>query len=326
MNFSYKNHLINCYYLDYQNSYFQLNNESLASKVNLLDSFKDQEILRAFRFALMDISQKLSFMNENEFYQKVGESFISSLRKSCDAKNSEIERKLSELNIQSSDSARISDFGDIIPVNFEVENNTIRKHQKWSIAEQKKLSNLINGRKIKEISDEELKEISLKFNRTQASVAQKADEISQKVINTNKKRKITENPQLTSVNDSISCTSYSKMSRDIQNPVTFSEYDGQTELGKSQRSDCLSHSRKKVIEQVLSELPGKRGSKNQIFDLISRKFDIDLHQKSTAQYRGFQQTLSKCFRNTKGYYAIKTDSSEYEALNKKLKTLGIYPV
>lgn len=88
------------------------------------------------------------------------------------------------------------------------------------------------------------------------------------------------------------------------------------------KSDGSTISRKKLIQKALSEMENKRGTKAQIFNAISRKFDIDLHDKSNPQYKGFQQTLSKCFSHTKGFYAIKTSCSEYEALNKRLSALS----
>mmetsp|Transcript_30186 Transcript_30186/g.26737 ORF Transcript_30186/g.26737 Transcript_30186/m.26737 type:complete len:369 (-) Transcript_30186:140-1246(-) len=289
--------------------------------MNLLNSFKDQEILNAFKLALLHTNHN-SLANEDTFYHEVGENFITSLRQSNEVINTELERKLSELNIQSEsyESARISDFGDIIPVNFEFENDTFRKHQKWSIAEHKLLSNFLSGRNISEIIEDEWQDISNKLNRTYTSVLQKGKEIIGKTVYTNKRRKITEVPSIKTFNDSISSVSVNKI-KDTPNTLTYSELEGQTELGRSQRSDIFNGSRKKTIEQVLKEFPNKRGTKNQIFDAISRRFNIDLHNKSTPQYKGFQQTLSKCYPNTKGFYAIRTSSSEYEVLNKRLRTL-----
>mmetsp|Transcript_3197 Transcript_3197/g.2916 ORF Transcript_3197/g.2916 Transcript_3197/m.2916 type:complete len:194 (+) Transcript_3197:158-739(+) len=99
---------------------------------------------------------------------------------------------------------------------------------------------------------------------------------------------------------------------------TYSEVDNHVEMGKSQKSDFNSYSRKAIIEQALKELPQNQGTKAQIFDTITRRFEINLASKSSSKYKGFQQTLSKCFRNTKGFYTIVPYSEECGALQKKL--------
>lgn len=47
-----------------------------------------------------------------------------------------------------------------------------------------------------------------------------------------------------------------------------------------------------------------------------------MQNKKGAQYKGFQQTLSKCFKNTKGFYAIRTSSPEYETLAQRLTSFS----
>ena len=115
-------------------------NDLLRSKMSLLNTFQDQEILNAFKLSLINTDPDSDYLTEDAFYNQVGLNFISILRNAGRMRNNELERKLSEMDIHSesqNESSRISDFGDIIPVNFESENTTLRKHQKWSIAEQK---------------------------------------------------------------------------------------------------------------------------------------------------------------------------------------------
>jgi len=59
-----------------------------------------------------------------------------------------------------------------------------------------------------------------------------------------------------------------------------------------------------------------------IFNAISRKYNIDLKDKTSQQYKGFQQCLCKYFSNAKGYYAIKIDNPEYPSLNQRLNTIS----
>jgi hypothetical protein len=233
------------------------------------------------------------------------------------------------MNIQSDsqpESRPISDFGDIIPVDLDMDLSNFNKQQKWTLAEQKKLSGFIGARNLKEITELEWIKISNKLGRTQNSVVQKAHEIFLRVPRINKKRKVTENPQLNSVNDTISIVSALKKDAFATTSLACSELDCQTDQARSERTDSLCISRKRAIETVLEKLPNRRGTKNQIFEAMQKEFDLPLSDKSSSQYKGFHQCLSKYFRQVKGYYAIKTASSEYEILNKNLRSLGKLPL
>ena len=82
----------------------------------------------------------------------------------------------------------------------------------------------------------------------------------------------------------------------------------------------------RLIEQILIDLPGKWGTKNQIFDLIKEKYNINLHEKSSPQYKGFHQTLSKQFKFRRGFYSIRTTWYEFTELNERLKSIGKIPI
>ena len=295
------------------------------NKMELLNSFKDTEVLKAFKLALISTNSEEDILSEEEFYNQVGKSFINILRRKDDIMSDELDKRLGELNIQSdsnTDNTLISDFGDIIPVNLDVECDNVRKHQKWTIGEQKKLIALINNKPLYEITDAEWQHIAQKLERTRDSVFQKAEEVSSKVPNMNKKRKVIEQP-VPLHNDTTSSVSLSRADRDITVSVACSEYDANTEeQGRSLKTDCLFVSRKKAIETVLEQLPGRKGTKNQIFDAMMERYGLPLENKDSAQYKGFQQCLSKYFRHGKGFYALKVDSPEFEVLNGKLKSFG----
>ena len=158
------------------------------------------------------------------------------------------------------ENARISDFGDIIPVNFEPGTSPLRKHQKWTMAEQKKLSNFISARKLEEIKQDEWDDICSKLNRTHESIFQKAQELATKMTSFNKKRKITEANPLSAHNESISSVSLLKV-HNFQTVNTFSEVDNQTDLGKS---DLNNVSRKNIITTALRQLSNQKGTKKQM--------------------------------------------------------------
>jgi hypothetical protein len=257
-----------------------------------LNNFKDHEVLNAFKLALINFDQSHNPTNDDQFYQNLGEDFITLLRKTPEPPSNELERKLNEMNIHSeshSESARISDFGDIIPVDMDFESGNTRKHQKWSLAEQKKLTSLVNNRNLLVISKEEWDEIATKLDRSYASVLHKAEEIFGKIKNKNKKRNVLENPPATINIESKVQMPLSKNCNDSSPPIQCQDIDSQTDLMKSERSDALLLSRKRAIETVLSKLQNERGTKNQIFDAIIRTYDINLHEKSSAQYKGFHQ-------------------------------------
>ena len=60
--------------------------------MNLMNSFKDQEVLNAFKLSLMN-TDILDFNSKNEFYEKLGINFINLLRMKVESTNSEIEKK-----------------------------------------------------------------------------------------------------------------------------------------------------------------------------------------------------------------------------------------
>lgn len=292
----------------------------MIRKMNLLNSFKDQEVLNAFKLALINTDQGENITSEDEFYNEVGRNFVKLIRKKNETMSDELEDKLNELNIHSDsqpESSIISDFGDIIPVNLYTEDSATKKSHKWTIGEQKKLASLINNRQIHEVDDSEWEQIAIKLDRSKASVTNKAQELIMKKPNINKKRKVQEATGI--VHETKS--NFSKADREMTNSIYHSEYDALTEeQGKSVKSDCLVVSRKKALEKVLNSLPERRGTKNQIFDELSRFYNLPMHDSSSAHYKGFQQCLSKYFRHTKGFYALKTDTAEYVILDDKLKT------
>ena len=289
-----------------------------------MNSFKDQEVLNAFKLSLMN-TDILDFNSKNEFYEKLGINFINLLRMKVESTNSEIEKKFWEMNIQSeinSDHSLIGDFGDIIPVEIEVNNSDVRKHQDWSIGEQKKLIALIENRQFQAIEDSEWSLIASKLSRTINSVKLKAKSLIYKLPNLNKKRKIVENP-LTTYNETGSIISLSKTDRDMHASIVPTEFDNFTEeFERPLRCETPNVSRKRLIEQILSNLPGRWGTKNQIFDMIQEKFSINLDNKSTPQYKGFHQTLSKQFSFRRGFYSIRKSWFEYNELNERLRSLS----
>ena len=289
-----------------------------------MNSFKDQEVLNAFKLSLMN-TDILDFNSKNEFYDKIGINFINLLRMKVESTNSDIEKKFWEMNIQSeinSDHSLIGDFGDIIPVEIEVNNSDVRKHQDWSIGEQKKLIALIENRQFQAIEDSEWSLIASKLSRTINSVKLKAKSLIYKLPNLNKKRKIVENP-LTTYNETGSIISLSKTDRDMHASIVPTEFDNFTEeFERPLRCETPNVSRKRLIEQILSNLPGRWGTKNQIFDMIQEKFGINLDNKSTPQYKGFHQTLSKQFSFRRGFYSIRTSWFEYNELNERLRSLS----
>lgn len=289
-----------------------------------MNSFKDQEVLNAFKLSLMN-TDILDFNSKNEFYDKIGINFINLLRMKVESTNSEIEKKFWEMNIQSeinSDHSLIGDFGDIIPVEIEINNSDVRKHQDWSIGEQKKLIALIENRQFQAIEDSEWSLIASKLSRTINSVKLKAKSLIYKLPNLNKKRKIVENP-LATYNETGSIISLSKTDRDMHASIVPTEFDNFTEeFERPLRCETPNVSRKRLIEQILSNLPGRWGTKNQIFDMIQEKFGINLDNKSTPQYKGFHQTLSKQFSFRRGFYSIRTSWFEYNELNERLRSLS----
>lgn len=164
------------------------------------------------------------------------------------------------MNIQSeinSDHSLIGDFGDIIPVEIEVNNSDVRKHQDWSIGEQKKLIALIENRQFQAIEDSEWSLIASKLSRTINSVKLKAKSLIYKLPNLNKKRKIVENP-LTTYNETGSIISLSKTDRDMHASIVPTEFDNFTEeFERPLRCETPNVSRKRLIEQILSNLPGR---------------------------------------------------------------------
>lgn len=222
-------------------SYFNLDSKvveklqlkgSLASKMTLLNSFKDHEVLNAFKLALINSDHSHNPLEEDEFYQNLGENFISLLRKIPDPPSNDLERKLSEMNIHSesyTETARISDFGDIIPVDMEFESKNTRKHQKWSLAEQKKLTSLLNNRNLLEISKEEWEEIATKLDRTYASVIHKSEEIFGKIKNKNKKRKVLENPPALMNMENAPLMPFDRVNNDPLSSFFCKDIDSQTD-------------------------------------------------------------------------------------------------
>lgn len=247
------------------------------------------------------------------------------LRRQTESVSEDLEQKLGDLNIFSeshTDNSVVGDFGDIVPVDVDVAKKNGRKHQKWTIGEQKKLISLINERKLSQLAEDEWNDIAGKLDRTRNSVYYKAKELLNKTNNRNKKQKVIEHSR-NSVNDATSSVSLSRNDRDISSSVAYSDIDVYTESqGRIAKSDCLFMSRKKAIKSVLEEMPGRRGTKNMIFEAIQYKYNIALNDKSSSQYKGFQQCLSKYFRNMRGFYGIRTNCIEYQSLNERLKTIG----
>lgn len=288
-----------------------------------MEAVKDHEVVNAFRVALMQANYEQDILSDNEYHNMIGSTFIDLLTKKSGKVDKEFEQKFLEMNLQSDSNTErpiLSDFGDIIPVNLDSENNNHRKHQKWTIGEQKKLISLINKRILKDIDESEWSSIASKFNRSYTSVYQKALEISINPRIRNKKQKITENP-ICSLSEESVCISTSNICRDVPDVILTAEYDTYTD-NQSFKTDCLSISRKKAIESVLEQMENRRGTKNQIFEVMMKMFNLPLNNKSSAQYKGFHQCLSKYFNHTKGFYTIKTSHPEFDVLSKKLQTLG----
>jgi hypothetical protein len=303
-----------------------------------LENLKDFEIVNAFRVAVMQAHDEEDILNPSEFYKIVGTNFMNLLTKKQIYPENELEQRLLEMNIQSDANTEkpmeevenwitslkkpiLSDFGDIIPVNITVENETTRKHQKWTIGEQKKLASQIKSRNLSEIPDEEWALIALKFNRTIKSVKQKAKEVSMKPLASFKKQKIVEHPRNNFCEDTVFMEA-SKIGRE-NHTLLNSEIDAYTESKwPSLKSDCLFVSRKKAIESVLEKLPQKRGTKKQIFDIMAKMYNLSLDDKSSSNYKGFHQCLSKYFNHIKGYYTLKFTDPEFEVLNSNLRTLA----
>ena len=215
--------------------------------MDLLNSFNDQEVLNAFKLSLINTDLYQDSMSKDEFYDKIGKNFMTLLRKKVESPNNEFEKKFGEMNIQgemSSDHSLIGDFGDIVPVNFEVNNSDVRKHQEWSIGEQKKLVSLLENRTISWIDESEWHSIAMKLSRTINSVKSKAKALSHKTMNLNKKRKIIENP-LATYHETGSILSLSKTDRDIHATSVPTELDNFTEeLEKPIKNDLPNIPRK----------------------------------------------------------------------------------
>uniref|UniRef100_A0A7S3N979 Uncharacterized protein n=1 Tax=Euplotes harpa TaxID=151035 RepID=A0A7S3N979_9SPIT len=217
-----------------------------------------------------------------------------------------------------SENSIIGDFGDIIPVNIDVEQSDVRRHQEWSIGEQKKLSGMLKGRQLNQIEHCEITTIASKLKRSNNSVIAKAKELLSKSNSFPAKRKVTEN-QLSTYNESESFVTLSRADKDMH-ASTHSEFEICTDLPDSHKFEYPNLPRKRVIEMILKGMPGCYGTKLQIFEAIQEKYNIPLSSKKTPQYKGFQQCLSKHFKFRKGFYRIRVNDSEYPALCEKLKS------
>ena len=291
--------------------------------MELLNSFQDHEVLNAFKLALINTSENNHDNDSDKFYENVGRNFMNILRHKSDSSDDGLASNFGKMNIQNStinEPSVISDFGDVIPIDLPETGKNVRKHQKWTTGEKRKLTAFLSNRNLNEISEEEWEDISLKLNRTRTSVFYKSKDMHKKLPNMNKKRKVIEEP-LNIHNDTISEFSMLKPENSNMLVSIQSEPDSYVTESKRTKTDSLCTSRKKIIASVLQEMPGKCGSKINIFDAISKKYNIDLNTKSTLDYKGFQQCLCKYFKNEKGFYLIKTNSTEYESLEKRLKTM-----
>jgi hypothetical protein len=233
----------------------------MSNKIELLNSFKDHEVLNAFKLALINTNVDQGEPNSSDFfYENLGKNFVNLLRHKSDSSDDGFNGKFGDMNIQSENSIEpsvVSDFGDIIPVDIEVTANNCRKHQKWTIGEQKKLMALLGSRCPIELIEKDWNDISYKLNRTKTSIFYKAKELYKKPPNLNKKRKVTENP-LSSFNDDISQFSGAKNEREFNTMTIPSEPDiTLDDTSKETKPDCLFVSRKKAIESVLDEMPNK---------------------------------------------------------------------
>jgi len=239
----------------------KINNERvITNKMDLLNSFKDHEVLNAFKLSLINTDMDDNSYNSDIFYENVAKNFIKLLRQKADSSDDSLVGRMDKMNIQSDnayESSVISDFGDIIPVNFEEPNKGGRKHQKWTIGEQKKLTSLLNNKPINEITEYEWNNIAQKLDRTKTSVFYKSKELTKRAPNVNKKRKVMENP-LSNVNDTLSSISMSRQEREFNTDTIQSEPDiFVEEASRDTKSDCLFISRKKAISTVLEEMPGR---------------------------------------------------------------------
>lgn len=300
----------------------------ILNKADAGHIFKDQEILSAFKLAILHIETNNRSATSDEFYDNLGKSFISFLRNKPALSEDGLTNRLDNMNIQSEctfEPSVISDFGDIIPVNYdETYTSAPRKHKKWTIGEYKKLTSLLDSRSMNDISDWEWSDIASKLDRSKTSVYYKAKEYFKKPMNPNKKRKVTENP-VWNFNDASSNGSVLKQERGSSVNIHQMDTDiiADEPAIRETNPGCLFLTRKKAIESVLEAMPDRWGSKSNIFKAISQKYNIDLNDNSSQQYKGFQQCLWKYFRNEKGYYALITGTTEYEAMNSQLKSINV---